>query len=140
MIILDTNVVSELMKPTPDVSVQKWFAGLGADPLATTSICLSEIVYGLSRLPHGQRRVSLFEKLETFLGPDSGLPVLALDNVAARECGRLRAMREAIGKAATPSDMMIAGIASAMGAALATRNVRDFEGLGLNLIDPWSPL
>lgn len=138
MILLDTNVVSELMRPAPDAAVQRWFAGLGADTLATTSICLSEIVYGLSRLPHGQRRIALFEKLEIFVGPDSGLPVLALDDAAARESGRLRAMKEAMGKAAASSDMMIAGIVLAMGAALATRNVRDFDGLGLNLINPWS--
>lgn len=138
MIILDTNVVSELMKPTPDAGVRKWLRGLGEDALATTSICLSEIVYGLSRLPHGQRRASLFDKLEAFVGPQSGLPILVFDDVAARECGRLRAIRDEIGKSAAPSDMMIAGIASAMGASIATRNVRDFEGLGLNLINPWS--
>jgi len=111
---------------------------LSAEGLAKTPKGLSEIVCGLSRLPHGQRRASLFKRLEAVVGPDVGLPILAFDDVAARESGRLRAMREDIGKRVSPSDMIIGGIASAMAASLATRNECDFEGLGLKLINPWA--
>lgn len=134
MTILDTNVVSELMKPSPDMSVRDWLMRLGDMPLTTTAITISEIEFGLQRLPDGQRRTSLQARFEALA---AALSVLPLDEAAARETGRLRAMREAAGLPSQPSDMMIAGIAAATGVALATRNIRDFEGLPIQLIDPW---
>ena len=134
MIVLDTNVVSELMKPAPDTAVRDWLKQLGDRPLSTTAVTISEIEFGLRRLPDGRRRQALSANFETFL---DALTVLVLDEPAAREAGRLRALREAAGLPLQPSDMLIAGIASAAGAALATRNVRDFEGLRLEVIDPW---
>jgi predicted nucleic acid-binding protein len=134
VIVLDTNVVSELMKPAPDPAVGDWLNGLGATPLTTTAVSVSEIEFGLRRLPDGRRRDDLFSRFETLLG---ALAVLPLDDVAAREAGRLRALRERAGLGSHPSDMMIAGIASTAGAALATRNIRDFDGLPVDLVDPW---
>lgn len=75
-------------------------------------------------------------RIEAFVGPEAGLPVLAFDELTARESGWFRTMSEEIGKRAAPSDMKIGGVSSAMAASLATRNVPDFEGLGLNLINP----
>ena len=134
MIVLDTNVVSEVMKAAPDAAVRDWLTRLGDRPLTTTVVTVSEIEFGLRRLPDGRRRQALFANFETFV---SALAVLALDEPAAREAGRLRALRQAAGLASQPSDMMIAGIVTEAGAALATRNIRDFEGLPLELIDPW---
>ena len=134
MIVLDTNVVSELMKPSPDVAVGDWLLGLGGIPLTTTAVTVAEIEFGLQRLPEGRRKTELTARFEALA---DALTVLPLDEPAAREAGRLRALREASGRAAQTSDMMIAGIAAAAGAALATRNIRDFEGVAVELINPW---
>lgn len=134
MIVLDTNVISELMKSGADRVVGDWLNGLGTTMLATTSITVFEIEYGLRRLPQGRRREDLQARFEDFI---VSLPVLPLDDVSAREGGHLRAMREAGGLSAHASDMMIAGITRVAGAALATRNGKDFDGLPLQIIDPW---
>jgi predicted nucleic acid-binding protein len=134
VIILDTNVVSELMKPAPDVSVRGWLAGLGETPLMTTAVTVAEIQFGLSRLPEGRRKADLQARFEAFAG---ALGVLPLDEPAARETGRLRAVREAAGLPSQPSDMMIAGIAAVAGAALASRNAKDFGALPIEVLDPW---
>ena len=134
MIVLDTNVVSELMKPTPDISFRGWLAGLGDTPLTITAVTVAEIQFGLRRLPEGRRRADLQARFEAFA---DALGVLPLDEPAARETGRLRAMREAAGLSSQPSDMMIAGIAAVAGAALATRNIKDFEALPIELLNPW---
>ncbi|MBX3481670.1 MAG: PIN domain-containing protein [Caulobacter sp.] len=134
MIVLDTNVVSELMKPRPDERVRDWLTQLGDEPLATTAVSIAEIEFGLRRLPPGRRRDDLQSRFETFA---AALAVLPLDDLAAREAGRFRAMRAAAGQSCPPSDMMIAGIAAVAAAALATRNIRDFEGLAVRIVDPW---
>ena len=134
MIILDTNVVSELMKPAPDIAVRGWLAGLGETPLTTTAVTVAEIQFELRRLPDRRRKVDLEARFEAFT---VALGVLPLDEPAARETGRLRALREAAGLASQPSDMMIAGIAAVAGAALATRNQKDFGALPIELLDPW---
>lgn len=134
MIVLDTNVVSELMKPQPDPHVRDWLTKPGDQLLCTTAITIAEIEFGLRRLPAGRRSDDLQSRFETFA---AALTVLPLDDLSAREAGRFRAMREAAGLPSQPSAMMIAGIAAVAGAALATRNTRDFEGLPIQLIDPW---
>jgi predicted nucleic acid-binding protein len=137
MILLDTNVISELMKPEPDPAVRDWLSHLGETPLATTVITIAEISYGLHRLADGRRRAALETRFEDYVGANSPLAVLPLEDIAAREAGRFRALRVSMGLGAQPSDMMIAGIVAAMGASLATRNVKDFDGLPIQLIDPW---
>ncbi len=134
MIVLDTNVISELMKPAPDAGVRDWLAGIRDRPLTTTAVTVAEIEFGLRRLPDGRRKDDLQASFETFAG---ALSVLPLDDVSARETGRLRALRHAAGLSSQPSDMMIAGIVAAAGAALATRNIKDFAGLPIELLDPW---
>ena len=137
MILLDTNIISELMRPEPAPIVGQWLQGLGDEPLATSVITLSEIAYGVERLPDGARKKDLWKRFETFMTAGSGLGVLALNDEAALACGQFRAARERQGLSAHPSDMMIAGIASTSGAILATRNVKDFSGLPLQIINPW---
>ena len=134
MFVLDTNVVSELMKPEPDVRVQDWFRSAGDMPMATTVITVSEIVYGLQRLPSGRKRDGLYNRFGAFI---SALALLPLDDGAAVRTGQFRAMREAGGLPSTPSDMMIAGITAATNSVLITRNTRDFDTLPLESIDPW---
>ena len=135
MLILDTNVVSELMKPQPADVVRKWLIGLQSERFAITAVTVSEIEYGLQRLPDGSRRRALREFFATLA---AGMAILPLDDGAASRAGAFRALREAIGLPASPSDMMIAGIAAQAHAPLATRNIRDFHRLPIELIDPWS--
>jgi predicted nucleic acid-binding protein len=134
MIVLDTNVVSELMKATPEAAVREWLLQLGDETLTTTAVTVAEIEFGLQRLPVGRRRTDLRARFESFM---AAIGVLPLVEVAARQAGRLRAIREAAGLSSHPSDMMIAGIAVGASGALATRNVRDFSGLDIDLRDPW---
>ena len=138
MILLDTNVISELMRPEPDQRLRAWLDGLGARSLATSAITVSEIVYGLSRLPEGKRRSELLDRFDALIFGLPSLPILPLDEPAGRFAGELRALREGLGLGSSPSDMMIAGIAMAHGASLATRNVTDFARLPIDLIDPWA--
>jgi len=85
MIVLDTNVVSELMKPTPDAAVANWLARLTDPALATTAVTVSEIAYGLHRLPAGRRRQGLTDRFAAFVGGTGGLPVLDLTEAVGRE-------------------------------------------------------
>ena len=138
MIVLDTNVISELMKPQPDMNVQRWFSGLTGDPVATTAISLAELKAGIALLPEGRRRSGLFEALDAVTGPGSGLPVLAFDADAADTYAALVASRRRAGLHADPTDMMIGAICALADAALATRNVSDFDRTGLAVINPWA--
>ncbi len=99
MIILDTNVVSELMRLSPDISVRNWLTDIGTAPLTTTTVTIAEIEFGIRRLPDGRRRTDLQARFEAIVGALGALP---LDEPAARETGRLRAMREAAGLSSTP--------------------------------------
>lgn len=135
MIVLDTNLVSELMKSSPDLRVRDWLRSHEVDVFCLSAVTVAEITFGLERLPAGRRRNELHTRFEVFA---EALTVLPLDDPAAREAGRFRAIRTAEGLTAQPSDMMIAGIVAVAGAALATRNVRDFEGLPILVQDPWS--
>lgn len=134
MIVLDTNVLSELMKPLPDARVKGWILALGELPLSTTTITVTEIEFGLQCLPAGRRRSDLYTRFDAFI---DAMTVLPLDLAAAREAGRLRALRQAAGLPSQPSDMLIAGITFTQGAVLATRNTRDFASLPLQLTNPW---
>jgi predicted nucleic acid-binding protein len=134
MIVLDTNVVSELMKARPDEQVHKWLRSLGDMRLTTTSVSVAEIEYGLQRLPDGRRKTELQDRFTSLI---EALTVLPLDDIAGLRAGQLRAQRDHQGMPATASDMMIAGIATTANAPLATRNVKDFDGLQVQVIDPW---
>ena len=138
MILLDTNVISELMRPAPDQRVRAWLDDLGSSALATSAVTITEIVFGLNRLPDGKRRSALIDRFDALvLGPPS-LPILPLDEASGRFAGEFRALRERLGLGSSPSDMMIAGIAMANGARFATRNTADFSGLPIDLLDPWA--
>lgn len=137
MIVLDTNVVSELMRSTPHASVDAWVRGLAGDDLFTTSITVAEITFGLVRLPHGRRRTELRATWDEVLATFNDR-VLDFDAVAAVAYADIAASREARGRPIHIADAQIAALCRRDGATLATRNVKDFDGIGLTIVDPFS--
>lgn len=137
MIVLDTNVLSELMRPTPEPKVLAWLEGQAGDVVFTTAISRGEMLYGAHRLPAGKRREEVFLAIEAIFSNDLAGRVLPYDEAAADAHAELAARRRAQGRPSSQSDMMIAGIVRSHGAMLATRNVRDFVDCGISLFDPW---
>lgn len=138
MILLDTNVVSALMRREPDPIAVAWLDGLPAESIWTTAITVFEVRFGLELLPAGRRRQQLEEAFTKALAEDFEGRVLAFDDSAAHAAGRIAAPRQRAGRPLEIRDLQIAGIAIARRAALATRNSRHFEGLGVDLLNPWS--
>jgi predicted nucleic acid-binding protein len=136
MIIIDTNVISELMRPTPAPAVLAWLGRQADSDLYTTAITLAEIRYGIGRLPAGRRQEELLRAADEAFGafPEQVLP---FDAVAAHEYADLVAARERAGNPIDGFDGQIAAICRAHDALLATRNTRDFEQVGVALTDPW---
>ena len=137
MIVLDTNVVSELMRPTPYATVLAWLNNQPADTLWLNSVVVSELLYGVARLPDGKRRAQLAQAVQAMLSEDFSGRVLSFDFEAAVVFADLVAMRERQGQPVEVADAQIASICVAHGATLATRNIKHFHGLGLSLVDPW---
>jgi toxin FitB len=138
VILLDTNVLSALMQPQPDAKVVAWLDSLPPESIWTTTITVFEVRLGLELLEAGRRRRYLEEAFSKVLEEDIEGRVLPFDAPAAQAAGCLVAERRRAGRPIEIRDAQIAGIAVARKAALATRNVRHFEGLGLALVDPWS--
>ena len=136
MIILDTNVVSELMRPSGDPHVLSWLRRTGEGDLATTTITVAEIEYGLARLPDGSR-AEVLRTAAAALWESFATAILPFDVLAARRYGTLMAARERSGRPTSAFDAQIAAIATVHKAKVATRNIADFQGMGLKLIDPW---
>ena len=134
MIILDTNVLSEPLRSTPDTAVVAWMKS--RTDAAITAVSVAELLVGARRLPEGARRERLIAAIDSIL---SGSRVLPFDERAARSYARLQEARRIAGRPLSVEDGMIAAIAAAHGATLATRNPRDFEDLGIDLVDPWEP-
>lgn len=137
MIVLDTNVLSEPIQARPNAAVLDWLASQ-PEALALTSISVGELMTGIRLLPGGKRRAALTDAVEAVLSTyaDSILPY---DEHAARQYGVIAEARRRSGHPLSVEDGMIASICLSRGAQLATRNIKDFEGLGLDLIDPWQP-
>jgi toxin FitB len=138
MIIVDTNVVSELMRPTPDRAVLAWLNSKPASDIWLSAVSVAELFYGVSRLPTGQRRSGLESAILDVVEIDFVGRILPFDLVAARYYGEVAAMWDRLGRPLAIADRMIASTAWAFGASgIATRNIRDFADLGLDLINPW---
>ena len=137
MIVADTNVVSELMRPAPAPVIVQWVRATAATDLYTTAITTAEIGYGIERLPDGQRKEELAataaEVFTTFAEH-----ILAFDAEAAALYGTILTRRERAGRPMTGFDVQIASICRAHDATLATRNVKDFDHTGIKVLDPWS--
>jgi predicted nucleic acid-binding protein len=138
VIILDTNVLSTLMRSEPDPIVVRWLDALPPESLWTTAITVFEIRLGLEVLAAGRRRRLLEAAFAAALEEDFEGRVLPFDQAAAHAAGRIAAERRRSGRTVEIRDIQIAGIAMARKSALATRNLRHFEGLGVELLDPWS--
>jgi predicted nucleic acid-binding protein len=137
MIVLDTNVLSETLRPRPAGSVKRWMADQAAAILYTTAINQAEILYGVALLPAGRRRVALQEMVEAIFGEAFLGRVLPFDSAAAKSFAEIAAMRRRSGRPISDTDAQIAAVAHSRGAAVATRNVEDFANCGITVISPW---
>lgn len=136
MIILDTNVLSALMRQDPDPSVVAWMDRQPRTSLWTTSVTVLEVQFGLQILPGGKRRSALMRAFDVFLDR-IGKRVAGFDLEAAGHAGDLMASRHKKGHPVELRDTMIAGIVLARHATLATRNARHFHDVAVSLVDPW---
>jgi predicted nucleic acid-binding protein len=138
MIILDTNVLSEIMKPVPSPRVSTWLSSQPATELFTTSITEAEIFLGIELLPRGKRRDSLLSDAEAMFTKDLDGRILGFDSDSGRLFARIVAHRRALGRPINHPDAQIAAIVKLRNAKLATRDVADFTDCGIDLIDPWN--
>lgn len=139
MIVLDTNLISELMRARPAAVVQEWFAARSLLELATTTISVAEIRHGLARLPFGRRRRDLESRFNTLVARGFEDRVFDFDFPAAEVYGDLAAARERAGRRLHGFDGLIAAIAKSRSLPVATRNTSDFTECGIDVINPWSP-
>jgi predicted nucleic acid-binding protein len=137
MIVLDTNVLSELMRPEPAEAVVAWITAQPATSQYTTTITQSEILYGILLLPAGKRRARLLNAAESMFAEDFTGRVLGFGSDAAPLYARIAAERRREGRPISHFDAQIAAIARANGAKVVTRNVADFKGCGVALLNPW---
>ena len=137
MIVLDTNVLSALMRVDPDRAVVRWLNGLAAESIWTTSITLLEVQFGLDVLPDGERKTALQNAFHQAVYVDMQGRILDFDAPAAAAAATIAVRQRALGRPVDMRDAQIAGIIAARRATLATRNVRHFADTGLALVDPW---
>ena len=137
MIVVDTNVLSEVFRPQPSERVRVWMSGQPADSLFTTAICEAEILYGVALLPAGRRRSALEKAAKAVFSEDFEGRVLGFDSLAARAFTEIATTRRRLGRPIAEFDAQIAAIARSAGAAVATRNEEDFTDCGIDIINPW---
>ena len=136
MILLDTNVVSEAMKPLPNRGVRGWLDAQAAETLYLSSVTLAELMFGVGALPSGKRKDNLAAAVEGLLELFSAR-ILPFDTEAARRYGDLAVKARTAGKGFPTPDGYIAAIAAAHGFAVASRDPSAFDAAGLTVIDPW---
>ena len=137
MIVLDTNVISELARQAPDPGALSWLDSLDISDVATTAVTAAELRYGVARLPEGHRKRELTVVIRGILTEDFHGRVLPFDERASVRYADIVSGREEIGRPIGVADAQIAAICRDLGATLATRNTADFEETGVELIDPW---
>lgn len=138
MILLDTNVLSALMRDPPEAAVLAWADRQDSGALWITSITVFEVRYGLARMPSGRRRAALEGALADMLREEFAGRVATFDRAAAEAAGELAAHREAAGRTVDIRDAMIAGVALTRRAVVATRNSRHYDDLATGIVNPWS--
>jgi len=136
--VIDTNVASELMRPQPTATVGAWIAERDAQDMYLTAVSEAELLYGVAIMPTGKRRTALKAAMTRWLDRGFRERILPFDSAAAGAYAEIAAERRRTGRPIGEADCQIAAISRSRGAVLVTRNVRDFEGTGLNVIDPWS--
>jgi toxin FitB len=137
MILLDTNVISELMRREPSAQVVAWIEERPRSRLGITAITQAEVLYGIELLPKGRRKQALLTTAQTMFSEDFRGRIFPFNSDAAHVFAKISAVRQTQGKPISQLDAQIAAIVQALGAELATRNVTDFEGCGIKLLDPW---
>jgi hypothetical protein len=140
LIVVDTNVISELTRRAPAPEVISWLDSLDAAEVATTAITAAELLCGVARLPDGRRKTELGEAVQGLLSDDFQGRILSFDESAASRYAEIVSHRERLGRRIGIADAQIAAICRATGAILATRNTDDFEEAGIQLVNPWKPL
>jgi hypothetical protein len=138
VILLDTNVLSAMMLQRPAEAVTAWLNGQAPEDIWTTTISVFEIRFGLALMDKGRRRRALEEAFAALLEEDLSGRVATFDLTAAELAGELGARRRSTGRSVEIRDTQIGGIALARRASIATRNVRHFEDIGVQIIDPWT--
>jgi toxin FitB len=138
MIVLDTNVLSEVLRPSPEVRVLMWLDAQPRSSLFTTTVTKAEILYGLGLLPDGSRKASLTRAVGAIFVEDFAGRLLAFDSDAAAAYADITVSRRAAGRPISQFDAMIAAITHSRGAVLATRNVKDFVDCDIETVDPWN--
>lgn len=134
---LDTNVLSEMMRPTPERKVADWIVRQPSDALFTAALCQAEILSGLAIMPDGGRRTGLEKAAHAMFAEDFDGRILPFDTRAAATYAEAFAARRKAGRPGATVDLMLAAIARVHGASVVTRNVADFEGLGVAIVNPW---
>lgn len=137
MIVLDTNVVSELFRPRPDPAVVRWLDAQPAGEVAITAVTAAELLYGVARLPVGRRQAALAEAVVAVLRVDFDGRILPFDAAAAESYAEIVAARERDGRPISQADAQIVATCASLGLPLATRNTKDVTGAGVTLVDPW---
>ena len=137
MIIVDTNVLSEALKPAPSDAVLRWLAAQEPSAVYTTAITEAELLYGVEALQPGKRRTRLRETVERVLAEEFSARILPFDEHAARTFATIVAARDASGRPISQFDAMIAAISKSHRAVLATRNAGDFQDCGILVVNPW---
>jgi hypothetical protein len=138
MIVLDTNVLSELLRAAPEPRVLTWLAEQPRASLFTTAVTQGEILYGIRLLPDGQRRRKLADAALAIFNEDFAGRVLSFDGDSADTYAEIGASRRAAGRPISQFDALIAAMTRSRGACLATRNVKDFDDCGIDVVNPWT--
>jgi hypothetical protein len=137
MIILDTNIVSELMRPAPERMVLQWFSSQAVEDLHVTSVTVAEILYGIELISSSRRRDVVRAGADKMFGDVFTDRILTFEDRAALAFSQIASSRRRQGKSMSGTDAQIAAIARVHGATLATRNTYIFEGCGVKLVNPW---
>jgi len=138
MIVLDTNVLSEIIRPHPNENVERWWKAQPSSRLFATSIARAELLSGVGLMPTGKRKTMTLFSIVGILDDVLDQRVLNFDRDAADAYAEILPIRRRSGKPISPLDAMIAAITKSRGAMLATRNTKDFMDCGVELINPWN--
>ena len=138
MNLLDTNILSEVMRPAPEPAVEQWLAAQPDASVFISAITEAELRYGAALLPSGKHRATLTAEIEGMLKEDFRGRILLFDSSAAQAFEILASERRQAAKPISQADAQIAAIARSRGAPLATRNAEDFDGYGIEVINPWT--